>query len=102
MAIRNADGPRPPLLVSLYAFEALMKPLIEKMLPPCLNCIKAVMDEMQAVSEASVPKTVDGLPILKQEIDAIVRAVIQECSDKAKHMVRDLAPRVEWWTAYFC
>ncbi|XP_034239995.1 dynamin-1-like protein [Thrips palmi] len=90
MAIRNADGTRPPILVSLYAFEALMKPLIEKMLPLSIGCVRLVMDELQAVSEDSLPKKVEKFPILKQETDTIVRKVIQECAVKAKEMIKDL------------
>ena len=80
LVIRKSNGPRPPFFASELAFEALVKPLIEDIQKPALQCVKQVEEELLKVLNASLPlEVLQRFPPIKREIIKVVGELVEEC-----------------------
>ena len=91
-AISNAMGPRPALFVSEIAFELLVKKQIRLLLPPSLQCVELVYEELQRIIQYSLSFVRDfhRFPILRDKVNQVVMNLLRERQPIANQMVENL------------
>lgn len=91
-AISNAMGPRPALFVSEIAFELLVKKQIRLLLPPSLQCVELVYEELQRIIQYSLSFVRDfqRFPVLRDKVNQVVMNLLRERQPIANGMVENL------------
>lgn len=91
-AISNAMGPRPALFVSEIAFELLVKKQIRLLLPPSLQCVELVYEELQRIIQYSLNAVKDfqRFPILRDRVNQVVMSLLRQRQPIANSMVESL------------
>ena len=91
-AISNAMGPRPALFVSEIAFELLVKKQIRLLLPPSLQCVDLVYEELQRIIQYCLSQIRDfqRFPVLRERMNQVVMSLLREHLPITNKMVENL------------
>ena len=91
-AISNAMGPRPALFVSEMAFELLVKRQIRLLLPPSLQCVELVYEELQRIIQYCLSHIRDfqRFPHLREQMNAVVMGLLRGRLPITNQMVENL------------
>jgi dynamin 1-like protein len=91
-AISNAMGPRPALFVSEMAFELLVKRQIRLLLPPSLQCVELVYEELQRIIQYCLSHIRDfqRFPTLREQMNTVVMGLLRERLPLTNQMVENL------------
>ena len=91
-AINNAMGPRPALFVSEIAFELLVKRQIRLLLPPSLQCVDLVYEELQRIIQYCFSNLRDfqRFPTLREQMNGVVMGLIRKRLPITNQMVEQL------------
>ena len=91
-AISNAMGPRPALFVSEIAFELLVKKQIRLLLPPSLQCVELVYEELQRIIQYCLSQIRDfqRFPMLRDRMNQVVTSLLRQHLPITNTMVENL------------
>ena len=91
-AISNAMGPRPALFVSEIAFELLVKKQIRLLLPPSLQCVELVYEELQRIIQYALSHIRDfqRFPVLRDRVNHVVMDLLRQRQPITNVMVENL------------
>ena len=91
-AISNAMGPRPALFVSEIAFELLVKKQIRLLLPPSLQCVELVYEELQRIIQYCLSQIRDfqRFPVLRDRMNQVVTSLLRQRLPITNAMVENL------------
>lgn len=91
-AVRNANGPRPPLFISEIGFELLVKKQIQNLLPPSLQCVELVYEELQRIIQYCFSHIRDfqRFPVLRDKVNTVALALLHRRLPITNIMVENL------------
>lgn len=90
LAIRNAAGPRPSLIIPQGAFEVLTKKQIEVLRDPSLQCAELILGELQRIAAILDFPELARFPRLQESVVEVACKVLGKGLKPAQKMISDL------------